>query len=103
VFEKDGARRQSKNGTPRVSEDYPKFNPFVYSVETFVPLVKLGIGEKWTPNANRGAPLNVGTLGLLGFPRTWGSLLRYYLWFHIIAGWVLTTLWVGGLTGLAKT
>jgi hypothetical protein len=32
-----------------------------------------------------------------------GSLLRCYFWFHIIAGWILTTLWVGGLTGLLKT
>jgi hypothetical protein len=60
-----------------------------------------GIGERWTPNAYSGAPLNVGVIGSLGFPKTWGSLLRCYLWCHIIAGWVLTTLWVGGLTGLA--
>ena len=103
VVEKDGTRRLSKNGTPQVSEDYPKFNAFVYSVETFVPLLKLGIGERWIPNARLGAPLNVGMLGKIGFPRKTGSLLRYYLWCHIIAGWVLTTLWVGGLTGLVKT
>src|SRR4029077_7165778 len=62
VVEKDGTRRLSKTGTPQVSEDYPKFNAFVYSAETFVPLLKLGIGERWTPNAHRGAPLNVGML-----------------------------------------
>jgi hypothetical protein len=99
VAEKDGTRRLSKNGTPQISEDYPKFNSFVYSAETFVPLLKLGIGERWVPNANRGESLG---LGFVRFPRL-GSLLRYYLWFHIIAGWVLTTLWVGGLTGLVKT
>jgi hypothetical protein len=103
LVEKNGTRRLSKNGTPQVSDDHPKFNAFVYSVETFVPLLKLGIDEHWAPNAYRGKSLNVGILGLLGFPRTWGSLLRYYLWFHIIAGWVLTTLWAAGLTGLAKT
>jgi hypothetical protein len=27
---------------------------------------------------------------------------RMRLWFHIILGWVLTTLWAGGLTGLVK-
>jgi hypothetical protein len=32
-----------------------------------------------------------------------GAVLRWYFWIHIIAGWVLTTLWVGGLTGLLKT
>ena len=103
LVEKDGTRRLSKNRTPQISEDYPKFNAFVYSAETFVPLLKLGIGEHWSPNAHLGAPLPLGMLAFLGFPRTWGSLLRYYLWFHIITGWVLTTLWVGGLTGLVKT
>jgi hypothetical protein len=89
VVEKDGTRRFKKDGkTPQVSPDYPKFNAFVYSLETFLPLVKFGIGERWAPNANLG---------------TAGSVLRYYLWIHITAGWVLTTLWLGGLTRLLKT
>jgi hypothetical protein len=33
-----------------VSQFYPKFNAFVYSLETFVPLVKLGIADRWEPN-----------------------------------------------------
>jgi hypothetical protein len=101
--EKQGKTTAEKDQQRTISPDYPKFNAFVYSVETFVPLLKLGIGERWAPNAHSGPPLNVGSLGYLGFPRTGGSLLRYYLWFHIVAGWVLTTLWIGGLTGLVKT
>jgi hypothetical protein len=89
VVEKDGTRRFKKDGkTPQVSPDYPKFNAFIYSLETFLPLVKFGISERWAPNANLGIA---------------GSVLRYYLWIHITAGWVLTTLWVGGLTRLIKT
>jgi hypothetical protein len=88
-----------KSGEPQLSEFYPKFNAFVYSLETFVPLVKLGVGESWMPNANRQGSLRLGKVAV---PIT-GSLLRAYLWFHIIAGWVLTTLWVGGLTGLVKS
>ena len=38
----------------RDKELYPKFNALIYSLETFVPLVKLGGGEYWMPNANRG-------------------------------------------------
>jgi hypothetical protein len=87
-----------RGSTHQLLESYPKFNAFIYSLETFVPLVKLGLGDHWTPNANRGRSLRLGIVTL----RT-GSLLRGYLWFHIIAGWVLTTLWVGGLTGLVKT
>ena len=89
-----------KDGAQASSDDYPKFNAFIYSLETFVPLVKLGIGDHWMPNANRNA---LGNQKRLRFPPKTGGWLRGYLWFHIIAGWVLTTLWVGGITGLVKT
>ena len=88
-----------KDGAHPFSDDHPKFNALVYSVETFVPLVKLGMGEYWTPNGNREASAN----RRLRFPPKTGRWLRRYLWFHVIAGWVLTTLWVGGFTGLIKT
>jgi hypothetical protein len=102
VVEKEGTRR-FKNGRPQISKDYPKFNAFVYSVETFVPLLKLGVGEHWAPNANLGLPLCTGVLVKIGFPSNYGSLLRYYMWLHIILGWILGTLWIGGLTKLLKT
>jgi len=87
-----------RGSTHQLLDSYPKFNAFIYSLEAFVPLVKLGLGDQWTPNANRGESLRLGNVSF----RT-GSLLRGYLWFHIISGWVLTTLWVGGITGLVKT
>jgi hypothetical protein len=43
-----------KDGRPKVLEAYPKFNAFVYSLETFVPLLKLQVSQYWIPNANRG-------------------------------------------------
>ena len=66
-----------------VPASYPKFCPIAYSVETFVPFLKLGISQNWTPNS--------------------GSWLQTYLWLHIAAAWILTTLWVGGLTRLLKS
>jgi hypothetical protein len=60
-----------------------KFNPIAYSVETFVPFLKLGVSQYWAPNS--------------------GSWVQNYLWLHIAAGWILTTLWVGGVTGLLKS
>jgi hypothetical protein len=86
------------NGRHPFSEDYPKFNAFIYSLESFTPLLKLDQSSNWAPNANRGARIHLWRFNF----RT-GSLLRTYLWFHIMAGWVLTSLWVGGLTGLVKT
>jgi hypothetical protein len=98
-YQKDAAGKVcSKNGKREFSDDYPKFNAFIYSLESFTPLLKLDQSSYWSPNAKRGASFSVWRLRL-----TTGGLLRVYLWFHMIAGWVLTSLWVGGLTGLVKT
>jgi hypothetical protein len=88
------------HGVRPKSDNYPKFNAFVYSLETFVPLVKLGLADHWLPNANR---RTLDSSNKLRFPPKTGGWLRCYLWFHIIAGWVLSALWVGGITGLVKT
>ena len=87
------------SGRPRISDDYPKFNALVYSLESFTPLLKLDQSANWTPNANRGAHLQIWHSCTV----TTGGLLRIYLWIHIITGWVLTSLWVGALTGLVKS
>ena len=88
----------SSPGTQQLSENYPQFNSLIYSLEMFTPLLKLEMGNYWQPNANRGKRHIVREISL----PTDGSFLRGYLWFHIILGWVLTTLWVGALTGLVK-
>jgi sRNA-binding regulator protein Hfq len=86
------------------SENFPEFSAALYSFETFVPLTKLQIAEYWLPNANLGTPVKIfGARTPKWASPTEGSLLRFYLWFHSTAGLVLTTLWVGGLTGLIKT
>lgn len=87
-----------ENGRRTVSEDYPKFNAFVYSLESFTPLLKLDQSSNWSPNAHCGRDRRLGP-----FHYKSGGAVRAYLWIHIIAGWVLTTLWVGGVTGLVKT
>ena len=82
----------------KLTDDYPVFTPLVYSVESFIPLLKLDQSANWMPNANHGSQVS-----LWRWQVTTGGLLRWYLWFHIIAGWVLTTLWVGAVTGLVKS
>lgn len=88
-----------EDGGKKISEEYPVFHSFYYSLESFTPLLKLDQSAHWRPNANHGAEI---PLFRFWAPRT-GELLRYYLYFHIAAGWVLTSLWVGAITGLVKT
>ncbi len=80
----------------RVSEDYPKFNALVYSLDMFVPLVDLRQASYWLPSAP-GPSEAERTLMPIDV-----RLLRLYMWFHILAGWVLSSLLVVGLSGLVK-
>jgi hypothetical protein len=82
---------------PQLSADYPKFNALVYSLDVFVPIVDFHQQSYWLPNANRGAEIP-----LVVFKYQAGALLRWYFWLHIVAGWVLTSLWVAGFTGLVR-
>jgi hypothetical protein len=82
-----------------IRQNYPKFNSLTYSLETFLPLVKLQMADYWAPNANLGTKIIEFKFGILRL----GGLLRFWLWIHTILGWVLTSLWVGRLTGLIKT
>jgi hypothetical protein len=96
---KQEAAVQAIYSSHEFSKHYPKFHPIVYSLETFVPLLQLDMGKHWRPDATRKCHIRLGNFSI---PFT-GDLLRYYFWFHIIAGWVLTTLWLAGLTGLVKS
>jgi len=71
---------------------YPPFNAVVYSLENFLPVVDLNQGTYWRPNPRHGTG---GRLRALS-----GTLLRWYLWVHILAGWVITPLLAAGLSGL---
>jgi sRNA-binding regulator protein Hfq len=82
----------------QLRDGYPKFNTFVYSIDMFVPVLDLHMKKYWRPDANK--------LGMLRFKK-WsfhirGDFIRGYMWVHICFGWILTTLWVVGLTGLVK-
>jgi len=60
--------------------DYPKFSPLLYSLDLFVPLIVLHQCDYWTASG----PLKLYQTG------------------HILMGWILTTLFVVGVTGLVK-
>src|SRR6266849_3889977 len=64
---------------------YRPFNSFVYSLETFLPLVELHQATHWRPDSEQSA---------------FGRFLRAYLWFHILLGWFFTSMLIAGITGL---
>jgi hypothetical protein len=72
--------------------EYTPFSAFWYSFDTLIPLIDLGQEKAWSPS-----PL---APEITKDPAGWALL--FYLYLHIIAGWVLTTLTVVALTGLIK-
>ena len=85
----------------------------MYSVDTFVPIINFHQQTYWLPNGNKGGNTTLPIVSLdfqTGNPlpefnisqAKTGSLLRWYLWFHIVSGWFLTSLWVAGFTGLVR-
>lgn len=100
AYEKDakGTFVVDARGKRLVSKEYPAFSPFFYSLEAFTPLLKLDQGVNWAPNANGTDVVRIGPCFYLT-----GRVLRYYLYCHVILGWLLTSLWVGAVTGLVKS
>ncbi len=70
----------------RLPVDYPAFNPITYSLDTIIPIVDLHQESYWLPRDTR--------------PGGW--VFRAWHWLHIGLGWMLTTLFVTGLTGIVK-
>lgn len=70
----------------RCPEKIPCFNPVIYSLDVFLPIVDLQQESYWLPVANG--------------PKR--SLFEHYYWLHVTLGWIFTTLTVAGLTGLVK-
>lgn len=70
--------------------------PMAYSIDLFVPIVDLRLQRNCWPD-----PTAHGTATFLGRKiSVSGSAVRAYLWFQIVAGYMLTGLFVAGLSGL---
>jgi len=82
----------------RVSKDYPEFQAVIYSIDVLVPIIDLHQSKYWLPNLNNGKVI----FECKGYEILTGGILLLYMWFHIIMGWILTTLLLGGLTGLIR-
>jgi hypothetical protein len=80
-------------------ENYTQFQPFIYSLDCFLPFIDLKQKNAWSPNASKGYEIVIQYTGLRV---RWGDVLRFYLCVHTLFGWALTTLWVAGFTGLVR-
>jgi hypothetical protein len=95
-----GVMRPTWPETPPASADqeYEPLQPLLYSLDVFLPFVNLHQEHYWWPK-----PGSSGEFKALGMTLTFrGSIVRYYLWAQIIAGWLLSAIFVAGVTGLLR-
>ncbi|MCP4330631.1 MAG: hypothetical protein GY791_19735 [Alphaproteobacteria bacterium] len=101
---------------------YVPFDAFLYAIDTFVPILDLGVDTAWAPNPNNCwndkrpphperplRPRDESRLAVcsgfeqgVGIPA--GALLEYFVHvFFVPFGWLLSTLFFLGITGLTKS
>ena len=69
------------------ASSYPEFNPWMYSLDTLLPVIEIGQKAFWRPN-----PAKPG-----------GHLAIAYFYFQSLVGWALSLLAVAGFSGLVKS
>lgn len=87
-----------------------RFNPFVYALDTFVPIIELGQEASWSPTSTkftcgdiafstgRDKPFWAAGAAVLD-----GSFFSIFNWMIILSGWFVTSLLAVSITGLMKT
>jgi hypothetical protein len=87
-----------ENKPPDARKSYEELQPLLYSLDAFLPFVNLHQEHYWWPDATVS-----GECAVLGRNITVGGrALRYYLWLQIVAGWLLSAIFIAGVTGLLR-
>ena len=79
---------------------YPEFSPILFSVDIFIPFLNLHQEPFWYPAPDGGHQHWWGNAEDGEF--SWWGWLEGWYWFQIIAGWVLTSLFLLSITGLLR-
>jgi hypothetical protein len=89
---KGAARKPGESNKP-VSIHYTSFQPFIYTLENAVPLVKLGMDERWMPDAQHQPQpwCRIGWLDWLKWFNSYGFLV-WFRWLLIVWGWAQATI-----------
>jgi hypothetical protein len=87
-----------ENTPPPSADHFNGLHPLLYSLDVFLPFVDLHQEHYWWPDeGSKGECTFAGRTITIR-----GSSLRLYLWMQIIAGWLLSAIFVAGITGLIR-
>jgi hypothetical protein len=84
--------------------NYGRFHAFVYSMDNSFPLIKLGVQEKWIPKECTGcnSTTRTGLIREVDARITSSLFLRSFRIAQVCIGWILTTLFAVGVTGVIR-
>ncbi len=71
-----------------VNPTYTAFSPFMYSLDTFLPIINFGQKDYWWPQPTVQEPYCARTMETNFWRGPWNGCY----WSHIAARWVLTTI-----------
>jgi len=77
----------------QLPDGYPRFHPFLYSLDVTLPLVELFQEPYWEPAGNK-APDNKGWFS--------GAVVRWFQIAQVVGGWVFISLFVAGLANAIR-
>ncbi len=88
-----------ENLPPPSGDHYAGLHPLLYSLDVFLPFVNLHQEGYWWPDQSSRGECTVAGRRIA----VRGSALRIYLWLQIIAGWLLSAIFIAGVTGLIRS
>ena len=89
---KDNWVYTSSNCANSMPSEHSEFQPFWYSFDVLLPVVNLRQQDDWSPRVTHVDGSNWWA----------GRLVRWWEWFQIAAGWVLSLLFVSAIGGVIK-
>jgi hypothetical protein len=87
-----------ENTPPNEELHYQELHPLLYSLDVFLPFVNLHQEHYWWPDGDASGNCVLFRRSVSAR----GSVVEYYLWAQIIAGWILSAIFVAGVTGLIR-
>jgi hypothetical protein len=85
-----------ENLPPPEGDPLAGLHPLLYSLDVFLPFVNLHQEPYWWPDETSSGDCEIAGRKV----SVRGSILRTYLWLQIIAGWLLSAIFIAGVTGL---
>jgi len=108
-----------------IKPEYPTFDPFLYSIDSFIPVINLHQVEYFLPSSSKQRkifpenffkieefhseyPLFDGYILILKFmqynlpPLLSFFVVKYYFSIHNLLGWLFTLIWIAGFSGLVR-